>query len=312
MGLEISPSKTRICHTLHLYDEQQDITQTDTKNMKNVGNKIGFNFLGFNIRQYSEGKYQSGKKPNGELLGYKTLIKPSREAVKRHYRKLVETVDKHRGLTQLSLITRLNPIIRGWCNYFSTTVSKEIFHKIDSLLYWKLTKWGRKRHNNRKKFVASKYFHQVGDNNWNFAAKMGNGKLLPLHFHVKTPILRHIKVKGNASPYNGDSVYWSTRMGRNPEMPERTATLLKRQKGKCAHCGLTFKYGDLLEHDHIKPLSLGGEKGIKNQQLLHRHCHDKKTSKDDSYKKNNTFGVNKKHLPDEYKWVDDILILMSQ
>lgn len=312
MGLEISPSKTRICHSLFLYDENSDITFIETKNIKNVGNKIGFNFLGFNVKQYPVGKYLSGKNGNKELLGHKTLIKPSKEAVKRHYRKLCEVIDKHKGQKQEVLIKRLNPIIRGWCNYYSTSVSKEIFTKLDSLLYWKLTKWGIKRHSNKTgKFVASKYFHRVGENNWTFAAKMRSGKLLPLLFHVGTPIVRHIKVKGNISPYNGDSVYWSTRMGRSPEMPERTAILLKRQKGRCAHCGLTFKFGDLLEHDHIKPLSLGGEKGIKNQQLLHRHCHDDKTRKDGSLK-SKTSKPTITWSKIEYKWINDMLVLMSQ
>ena len=58
--------------------------------------------------------------------------------------------------------------------------------------------------------------------------------------------------------------------------------LLKVQKGKCKHCGLTFREGDLWEVDHIIPRSMGGESGYSNLQLLHRHCHDTKTSSDGS------------------------------
>jgi RNA-directed DNA polymerase len=64
----------------------------------------------------------------------------------------------------------------------------------------------------------------------------------------------------------------------------REALLLKKQKGKCAHCGLTFREGDLMEVDHIKPISLGGKDEWKNLQLLHRHCHDIKTGSDGSKK----------------------------
>lgn len=98
--------------------------------------------------------------------------------------------------------------------------------------------------------------------------------------HAETPIMRHIKVKGDSSPYDGDWVYWSARMGKHPEVNKSTATLLKQQKGKCTHCGLFFKDGDLLETDHIIPKTKGGKDTYDNLQVLHRHCHDTKTATD--------------------------------
>ena len=71
-------------------------------------------------------------------------------------------------------------------------------------------------------------------------------------------------------------------MGKHPEIDTRTATLLKQQKGICTHCGLFFKDGDLLEIDHIIPESRKGKDTYDNLQLLHRHCHDKKTALDGS------------------------------
>ena len=59
------------------------------------------------------------------------------------------------------------------------------------------------------------------------------------------------------------------------------------------------------EVDHIKPKSEGGDNSIKNKQLLHRHCHDTKTALD-----NKTYTKPKlQELPDEYLWVNDMLIL---
>ena len=69
-------------------------------------------------------------------------------------------------------------------------------------------------------------------------------------------------------------------MGHHPEMPNREALLLKKQKGKCTHCGLIFRESDVMEVDHIKPTSMKGKDEWKNLQLLHRHCHDKKTAVD--------------------------------
>ncbi|MGL5074676.1 MAG: reverse transcriptase domain-containing protein, partial [Waterburya sp.] len=99
--LEIKPEKTRIVHTLKEHND----------------NKPGFNFLGFNIRQYPVGKYQTGKNTIGEKLGFKTLIKPSDESIKRHYNDLAQIIKKYNTATQSALISKLNPIIRGWCNY---------------------------------------------------------------------------------------------------------------------------------------------------------------------------------------------------
>ena len=71
-------------------------------------------------------------------------------------------------------------------------------------------------------------------------------------------------------------------MGNNPEMPIRVSKLLKRQKGKCAHCGLFFREADVMEIDHKIPKSQGGKDSHDNWELLHRHCHDTKTALDGS------------------------------
>lgn len=64
----------------------------------------------------------------------------------------------------------------------------------------------------------------------------------------QTSIRRHIKVKCDRSPYDGDWVYWASRLGRHPELPRSVAILLHRQKGKCAWCELYFKNDDLREY----------------------------------------------------------------
>lgn len=105
---------------------------------------------------------------------------------------------------------------------------------------------------------------------------------MQLRTHAETPIIRHVKVKGDASPYDGNQLYWSSRMGKHPEVSTRVAMLLKIQKGKCTHCGLYFREEDVIEVDHIIPRNMGGKDEYKNLQLLHRHCHDRKTAEDGS------------------------------
>jgi 5-methylcytosine-specific restriction endonuclease McrA len=50
----------------------------------------------------------------------------------------------------------------------------------------------------------------------------------------------------------------------------------------CFNCGLNFKFGDLIEIDHINPKSRGGMNNYENIPALHRHCHDEKTANDGS------------------------------
>ncbi|WP_375341292.1 group II intron reverse transcriptase/maturase [Okeania sp. SIO2C2] len=277
VGLELKPEKTKIVHTLEEYE----------------GNKPGFDFLSFTVRQW---KVKSTKQ------GYKTLIKPSSKSIKTHYRKLADIFDKNKTAPTKALIAKLNPVIRGWANYFSTVASKEVFSKIDNLLWVRIWRWASRRHPNKSaKWVKKKYFPRCKETrNW----LLNDGEYI-LNRHSDIPIIRHIKVKGNKSPYDGDWTYWGSRIGKHPGVRKEVTTLLKRQKGKCASCGLTFRPTDLIEVDHIKPRSKGGDNTYKNKQLLHRHCHDTKTASD-----NKTYPQFKpQDLPESYLWVDDMLIL---
>jgi RNA-directed DNA polymerase len=150
-------------------------------------------------------------------------------------------------------------------------------------VYCKLKSWAQRRHPNKSgKWVAKKYWQTIGGDNWVFATRQEGKNPLRLLSHDATEIVRHVKVKGDASPYDGNLIYWSTRMGHNPEVPKNVATLLKRQKGICAHCGLYFTNESVMEVDHVIPKSKGGKNSYSNLQLLHRHCHDKKTATDGS------------------------------
>jgi len=265
MNLELKPSKTSISHTLN-----------------HLEGKVGFDFLGFHIRQYPVGKTHSGKTSGRypKLLGYKTLIKPSEKAIQRHYEAICAIVDANPTTPQARLIGQLNPIIVGWTNYYATVVAKEVFGKLSQLTFVKLFRWAKRRHPTKpSKWIVRKYW-RLETGSWNFALKEG----VPLRRHYETPIQRHTKVSGNKSPYDGDWVYWATRRGRQPGLPKRVATLLKRQAGKCAYCGLYFGTEDKSEVDHIISKACGGHDGYNNWQLLHAHCHHQKTVKDEKLK----------------------------
>lgn len=274
IGLELKPEKTKICHTLRAIEV----------NGQNVS--PGFDFLGFTIRQFPVSKYKSGKTGGGRrLIGHKTHIKPSAKAVKAHREVLKGVIKTHKTSPQATLISRLNPIIRGWSNYYSGVVSMETFGQMDYNIWLQLRAWTVSRCGKASFEKLSNYFHKgtvkIGNGrerneNWLFQTKDG----LYLWKHTYTQITRHKLVQPEASPYDGNWSYWATRRGASLDVPTRVAKLLKKHSGRCKRCGQYFASEDLMEVDHIQPLSMGGKDEYRNLQLLHRHCHDEKTAED--------------------------------
>jgi len=305
IGLELKPSKTRITHTL-IPELSED-------------GKAGFDFLGYNIRQFPAGKYVSSRNRYIGALGFNTFIIPSKDACKRHQARIREIIRKHKNSPQAQLIIELNPVIRGWCNYykFSDASGRNVLSKQDHLVFKKLRAWGRHRCGNLKD-ARKKYFTKIGKRNWIFATREGNTNPLRLLFHSDfgSSSTNYVKVKGDKSPYDGNLIYWSTRMGRNPEMPISKAIRLKKQKGKCNWCKLHFREGDILEEDHIIPTALGGKNIYENLQLLHAHCHDEKTALDIIDIRNKQSSIFFRKLTQEwsrtdYLWIDDIPVITS-
>ncbi|GCE91989.1 reverse transcriptase homolog [Arthrospira platensis NIES-46] len=276
VGLEIKPEKTRICHTLKTieYDGKTE--------------NPGFDFLGFNIRQYPAGKYKSGKTGGAasRLIGHKTHIKPSHKAVKAHTEVIKGVIKQHRTAPQSALIKHLNPIIRGWSNYYSAVVSAETFNKLDLIIWLMLRAWTASRCKGVNYEKLRNYFRhgtvKLSNGNerqesWLFQTKEG----LQLWKHNWTPIVRHTLIRPDATPYDGNWTYWATRRGQAIDTPNKVAKVLKKQKGKCTWCGQFFTPSDLIEVDHIVPRSHGGKDEYKNLQLLHRHTRDDKTALDE-------------------------------
>lgn len=257
-GLELKPSKTRLAHTLEAVD-----------------GRVGFDFLGFQIRQHAVGQAHTARNTNGTPLGCKTIITPSREAQQRHLEAVRAMIRYHQTASQAVVIQRLNPLIRGWTAYYASVCAMAAFRGMDQKTYHRLVRWATRRHPGKGFWwVINRYWHH--EQAWTFRVPTGP----ELRRHSHTAITRHVKVRGTKSVYDGDWVYWSTRLGRHPELPPGVALLLKRQRGQCAWCGLYFRSDDIRERDHILPVIHGGEQGDTNRQLLHGHCHDQKTALD--------------------------------
>jgi RNA-directed DNA polymerase len=251
IGLELKPSKTRFSHTLKPYQ----------------GN-VGFDFLGFTVRQFPKGRHHSSRDSHRNILGFKVLIRPSKQAVKRHIAALKAIIRRHRSSTPETLIVELNRVIKGWTNYHRTQASSAVFTRCEHILWWQLARWIRWKHHQVPWKVVKKKYWKDG--------KFTVSEKYRLHMHSETPIVRHTVVSGDRSPYDGDMAYWSGRLTRHPMFTTSKGRLLKKCKGKCFFCGLHFKDGDILEVDNYFPPELGGKDTLDNKVILHRHCREKR------------------------------------
>ena len=260
MGLELHKDKTRLIHTYRKVGTQNP----------------GVKFLGFWIRNYSVGKTKRGKRGKD----YKTFIRPHPDSISNILRKTKNILRANRKVS--IVVDLLNPVIRGWSNYFSSVASKSTFSAVDAKLMIQLMKWGRRKHSTRsKKWIRKKYLYKDTENEKSrlrFGYLDKFKKIVGINYFAETPIIRHTKITGTRSIYDNDLVYWLQR-GRVLDNKSRSKSILNLfniQKGSCNLCGLKFMPGDVIEIDHIKPKKLGGKDHYTNLQLLHGHCHDQK------------------------------------
>jgi RNA-directed DNA polymerase len=226
----------------------------------------GFNFLGFNLRQYQ-----------GKLL-----IKPQKEKVLKLLQEIRDWLKQNKAVEQKIVIEQLTPLLRGVGNYYRYAVSKQVFNYIRSEIWKALWKWAKRRHPNKgKRWIANRYF-KIKGKGWEFACEVndrrGKPKEVILFNIASTPIERHIKVKGTASPDDPFlQEYWAKRATKYGKTiwakGSKYYKIAQSQNWKCPVCGENLHNGEALETHHILPLAKGGSDEIDNLQHLHKICH---------------------------------------
>ena len=164
-GLEMSEEKTRITRI-----------------------EDGIDFLGQTLRR----------------KGRKFLIRPGKEAVRAIRRTLAETLRKGRGGAASATVKILNAQIRGWAHYHRHVASADTFVALDKWLFRALRKWTKRRHPSKgPRWLREKYW-TLGDRGW-LAVLVKTKRGHRLHRLLRTTsisIVRHIKVRGEANPYD--------------------------------------------------------------------------------------------------------------
>jgi RNA-directed DNA polymerase len=193
----------------------------------------GFDFLGWHFKVQSNGKLRSIPSADNYMT----------------FRKKVKKIVNNKNIGSTVKATLLAPVVRGWRNY----------HKYCSM------------HGTRESLVfiqrrAFKVFNKGAKQNY-----LTSKKLLDKGFpSVPYSEHKHIKVKGNKSPYDGDMTYWSNRKSKLYD--GSTSKALTKQDRKCVACGLAFIGEEKLHLHHVDGNHDNWDK--KNLVAIHESCHD--------------------------------------
>jgi RNA-directed DNA polymerase len=234
-GIKLSEDKTRVTHI-----------------------ESGFDFLGFSLRQYKTEQ------------GNKLLIKPSKDSIRKAKSKIKDTFAVMRGRPVKELIRVLNPIIRGYGQYWKHVVSKKTFGYIDNYVFLKIRKHLRQLHPRKSwKWINKRYFkkpHHGGNNKWILTCPLTNIQLLKMSW-IK--IERHVMVAYKNSPDDPNlKDYWEKRDRKvfNSENTLDRMKLARKQGYRCALCKHTLQNGEKVT---VRNLEVSTGKAAK---LVHVPC----------------------------------------
>jgi len=248
-GLELSEEKTQIVHISE-----------------------GFDFLGFTVRQYADAKTKTG---------WKLLITPSKKSQQAFRDKLKPIWLKLKGQPIATVLKTLNPIIRGWVNYFRIGVSKRVFSSLDSWMYVREVRYAKHSHPDKpSKWRKNRYWGKLNldrEDRWVFGDKKHGAFLHKLNW---CPIKRHVLVYGKSSPDDPSlKEYWAKRKAaKAKDLTPSKQKIAKKQNFLCPVCGESLFNDEELHVHHVVPKAKEGANTYSNLQLIHLYCHQQVTA----------------------------------
>ena len=211
------PRSTHVVVTMNSKEELEAIVPTverffaerglelNTEKTKIVHVKDGFNFLGFNVISFKN----------------KCIVRPQKEKVHAFLEKIRDWLRTHKMAPVAAVIRHLNPILRGWANYYRYGNSKGTFNYVDAQVWKAIWRWCLRRHPNKSKFwVYKRYFKRIDGRDRTFFCTLkepvtGVQYDMKLFRTADMKIVRYVKVPGNASPDNpGQREYWQKRASK--------------------------------------------------------------------------------------------------
>lgn len=246
-GLALKEAKTRIVHLSE-----------------------GFDFLGFNFKrhQLNPSLNKANSKQESTLV-----ITPSKKNIQRFKDNLRRLIQPGKPLE--ALIRDLNPVLKGWSEYFRISYhSQEVFITLNNYMWELMMNWVSKRHPGvaindlTKKYLVANQSHR-----WTWG--LNPNELLINLAETTVWVMRPIKFGMN--PYVPEQREYLERARQGRVDAKFKAAIFKKYQHTCLVCGESLHNGERIELHHLKSVKEGGKYTWKNIQPLHKVCHQKIT-----------------------------------
>ncbi len=109
LGVELHPQKTRVVHV-----------------------RYGFEFLGYKIKRGERKLYLPDSKIRSQVRQGALYAYPKEKSIRRFMDRVRQRTKRRTPLTTTELIEELNPLVRGWGEYYKRAHVRRLFHRLDA------------------------------------------------------------------------------------------------------------------------------------------------------------------------------------
>src|SRR5215468_8230644 len=122
LGVELHPQKTRIVHV-----------------------RYGFEFLGYKIKSGWRKLYLPDSQIRSQIRGGALYAYPKEKSIRRFMDQVRQRTKRKVPRTTQELIAELNPLLRGWGEYYKRAHVRRLFHRLDAWIVHRLWSHRHKR-----------------------------------------------------------------------------------------------------------------------------------------------------------------------
>ena len=141
LGVELHPQKTRIVHV-----------------------RYGFEFLGYKIKRGERKLYLPESKIRSQVQQGALYAYPKEKSIRRFMDQVRQRTKRRTPLQTEELIAELNPLVRGWGEYYKRAHVRRLFHRLDAWIVRRIWSHRGKRWRNSgwKQLPETKLYGEYG------------------------------------------------------------------------------------------------------------------------------------------------------
>lgn len=229
-----------------------------------------FDFLGWNV---SLKKRKRSFNDLNSTDNFVLIIAPTNASIKRIKTRLKEMFKYNNNIK--ALIGDLNPLLRGWTNYYRTSYhSQKVFQSLGHYVYEKTRSWLKKKHPRQTVGnINKKYVFSNSKRTWRF----GINEKYVIFDPSQAQQIRFKNLQLGLNPYVHEDYYIQRTLILDAD--KFRAAVYSKYNKKCLLCGGSLYGTEPIELHHIIPERYGGKYTLLNIVPLHRLCHKNVTQR---------------------------------